>query len=134
MHGNLLAKMTRFRAYQLDNEGSSFSYFDGTTFTLIEARLTDLNRPRVDKELEICGLKRVGCLHVTSWDVDHCKEAELEEILNRYQPARIEYPATCPPPRRRGSAWRTSSYTRPSRPSEAWLQRSRASIRRTSRG
>jgi competence protein ComEC len=96
MKGNLLAKFTRFRAYQLGNEGSSFSYFDGTTFTLIEARLTDLNRPRIDKELEICGVKRIGCLHITSWDVDHCKERELEEILDRYQPAKIEYPGYPP--------------------------------------
>jgi competence protein ComEC len=96
MKGNLLAKFTRFRAYQLGNEGSSFSYFDGTTFTLIEARLTDLNRPRVDKELEICGVKRVGCLHITSWDADHCKERDLNEILNRYYPAKIEYPGYTP--------------------------------------
>lgn len=96
MQGNLLAKLTRFRAYQLGNEGSSFSYFDGTTFTLIEARLTDLNRPRINKEMEICGTHRIGCLHITSWDIDHCKEWDLEEILDRYRPAKIEYPGYPP--------------------------------------
>jgi competence protein ComEC len=96
MKGKLLAKFTRFRAYQLGNEGSSFSYFDGETFTLIEARLTDLNRPRIDKELEICGTHRIGCLHITSWDTDHCKDRDLEEILERYCPAKIEYPGYPP--------------------------------------
>jgi competence protein ComEC len=96
MKNNLLAKITRFRAYQLGNPGSSFSYFDGTTFTLIEARLTDLNRPRIDKELEICGASRVSCLHITSWDADHCAVCDLKEILKRYRPHKIEYPGYSP--------------------------------------
>lgn len=96
MKQNLLAKFTRFRAYQLGSPGSSFSYFDGATFTLIEARLTDLNRPRVEKEMEICKVWRIGCLHITSWDTDHCNEGELKEILDRYQPAKIEYPGYPP--------------------------------------
>jgi competence protein ComEC len=96
MKNNLQGKLTRFRAYQLGSPGSSFSYFDSETFTLIEARLTDLNRPRVDKELEICGMSRVGCLHITSWDTDHCDESELAEILDRYRPHKIEYPGYQP--------------------------------------
>ncbi|MCI0376219.1 MAG: patatin-like phospholipase family protein [Gemmataceae bacterium] len=40
----LLKKLTRFRAYQLGEIGSSFSYWDGSTFTLIEARVTDVSR------------------------------------------------------------------------------------------
>src|SRR5437764_3572353 len=96
MTGNLLKKVTRFRAYQLGCPGSSFSYYDGETFTLIEARLTELNRPRIDKEMEICRVSRVGCLHVTSWDTDHCAKGELEEVLDRYRPHRIEYPGYAP--------------------------------------
>jgi len=96
MNGYLQTKFTRFRAYQLGNPGSSFSYFDGATFTLIEARLTELNRPRVEKEMEICGVSRIGCLHITSWDTDHCAEIELEEILYNYFPHRIEYPGYPP--------------------------------------
>jgi competence protein ComEC len=96
MSGYLLKKFTRFRAYQLGNPGSSFSYFDGTTFTLIEARLTDLSRPRLKKELEICEVSRVGCLHITSWDADHCAESELEEILDQLFPKKIEYPGYAP--------------------------------------
>ena len=87
-----LSKLTRFRAYQLGEIGSCFSYFDGTELTLIEARVTDLNRPRLFSELAICGQDRVGCLHITSWDSDHCSTADLEEILERWVPRRIEYP------------------------------------------
>lgn len=96
MNNYLLKRMTRFRAYQLGTIGSSFSYFDGTTFTLVEARLTDLSRSRVDKELEICGQSRVGCLHITSWDTDHCTVNDLKEILKHYRPSRIEFPGYPP--------------------------------------
>lgn len=92
MRSRLLERITRFRAYQLGTKGSSFSYFDGKTFTLIEARLTDLSRPRVDKEMQICGVGRAGCLHITSWDTDHCVTNELAEILQRYRPEKVEYP------------------------------------------
>ncbi|MBA4064838.1 MAG: hypothetical protein C0501_14215 [Isosphaera sp.] len=92
MQGYLQKKFTRFRAYQLGNAGSSFSYFDSKTFTLIEARLTDLSRPHVAKEMEICNVSRIGCLHITSWDTDHSKESELKEILDTYYPEKIEYP------------------------------------------
>lgn len=91
-----LSRWTRFRAYQLGEIGSSFSYFDGTTFTLIEARVTDLNRPRLISELAFCGQDRVGCLHITSWDNDHCGKADLEEILDTWVPRRIEYPGYAP--------------------------------------
>jgi competence protein ComEC len=96
MSGYLLQRITRFRAYQLGNRGSSFSYFDGTRFTLVEARLTDLSRPRVKKEMEICNVSRVGCLHITSWDTDHCVESELEEILYTLFPEKIECPGYPP--------------------------------------
>ena len=96
MSGYLLQRITRFRAYQLGNRGSSFSYYDGRKFTLIEARLTDLSRPRVKKEMEICHVSRVGCLHITSWDTDHCAESELEEILYTLFPEKIECPGYPP--------------------------------------
>src|SRR6516162_2083813 len=96
MSGYLQKRFTRFRAYQLGNPGSSFSYFDGEKFTLIEARLTDLSRPRVKKEMEICDVSRIACLHITSWDTDHCAENELEEILYTLFPKKIEYPGYAP--------------------------------------
>ncbi len=83
---------TRFRAYQLGQAGSSFSYFSGDSFTLIEARLTDINRPTLQQEMSICGKQEIDCLHITSWDQDHCNLADLEEILETYQPKKIEYP------------------------------------------
>jgi len=78
---SLLSKCTRFRAYQLGNAGSSFSYFDGNNFTLIEARLTDLSRTYLEWELRNCGRTQIYGLHITSWDVDHCAKKELEIIL-----------------------------------------------------
>lgn len=83
---------TRFRAYQLGAEGSSFSFYDGTNFTLIEARLNDINKPRVIAELANCGLSKINCLHITSWDTDHCAKNDLEDILSSFDPGRIEYP------------------------------------------
>lgn len=92
MNNGLKKCVTRFRAYQLGTPGSSFSYFDGTTFTLIEARLNDISWPSLSKEMEICGKSRVDVLHITSWDEDHCCAAELEEILHHLTPKKIEYP------------------------------------------
>lgn len=96
MNGNLLRKITRFRAYQLGSAGSSFSYFDGMSFTLIEARLSDLNRPRIIKEMEICGVHRLNCLHITSWDTDHCGRGDLAAILETFRPLKIECPGYPP--------------------------------------
>jgi len=96
MKSLLQHKFTRFRAYQLGAEGSSFSYFKGDHFTLIEARLTDVNRPQLKNELKACGVSAIHCLHITSWDKDHCAESELEEILGTWSPEKIEYPGYDP--------------------------------------
>lgn len=96
MKNSLKSKYTRFRAYQLGNEGSSFSYFDGSQFTLIEARLTQISRPRLEAELKECGVEKINCLHITSWDDDHCLKNELKEIFDNFMPARIEYPGYDP--------------------------------------
>lgn len=87
---------TRFRAYQLGNAGASFSYCDGKTFTLIEARVTDISRPNLVTELKKCGKSRIDTLHITSWDKDHCNHSELLEILKTWSPTRIEYPGYDP--------------------------------------
>ena len=84
-------KTTRFRAYQLGNAGSSFSYFDGTTFTLIEGRLTESSEPNVQFELEQAGKTKIDNLHITSWDNDHCRPNELKDILNKLQPNKLHY-------------------------------------------
>lgn len=94
-----LSKKTRFRAYQLGTEGSSFSYFDGENFTLIEARLTEQSAPSLIEELKICGFKegdRIHRLHITSWDTDHCSPKALNQIIEALNPKKIEYPGYAP--------------------------------------
>lgn len=87
---------TRFRAYQLGQTGSSFSYFADGIFTLIEARLTDISESSLKSELMICKKKYIDVLHITSWDQDHCNLVELEKILQNYKPSRVEYPGYSP--------------------------------------
>ncbi|UQN34888.1 hypothetical protein MTR80_11290 [Alcaligenes aquatilis] len=83
---------TRFRAYQLNTTGSSFSYYAAGHFTLIEARLNDGNRRSLVAEMNVCDKRKIDTLHITSWDTDHCSLPELEEILQTFQPRKIEYP------------------------------------------
>ena len=83
---------TRFKAYQLGNEGGSYSFFAGGHFTLVEARVTDTSRVSILAEMSICGKRSIDTLHITSWDIDHCKCDELEWILAKLRPTRIEYP------------------------------------------
>lgn len=85
-------KQTRFRSFMLGEKGGSYSYFDGKNFTLIEARLNDINRQNVYEEMGHCAVTKIDCLHITSWDNDHCKYSELEEILISLKPSKIEYP------------------------------------------
>jgi competence protein ComEC len=87
---------TRFRAYQLGSEGASFSYCHNGYFILIEARLTGHSAEQVLGEVGRGNRGRVDCLHITSWDRDHCCPAELELILKYLKPTRIEYPGYTP--------------------------------------
>jgi competence protein ComEC len=93
---SLEKKFTRFRAYQLGNEGASYSYFDGSHFTLVEARLTETSELSLKAELKACGQATINCLHITSWDTDHCNVTELKKILENYGPRKIEYPGYLP--------------------------------------
>ena len=83
---------TRFRAYQLGTKGSSFSYTVGKHFTLIEARYNDTNKENIKSEVTRIGEERIDCLHITSWDVDHCNYDELLSLLVELSPKRIDYP------------------------------------------
>ena len=89
-------KVTRFRAYQLKTAGASYSYFDGSYFTLIEARFTDDNADSIGEEQINCGKERIDTLHITSWDQDHCVPAQLEQILRELSPKKIEFPGYDP--------------------------------------
>lgn len=104
---------TRFRGYQLGEAGSSFSYFADGHFTLLEAMVTDMSRPQLRFELAICGKRAADTLHITSWDLDHCKPTSLEWILDNLCPSKIEYPGY--PPHTdsgRESLWMIEAYRR----------------------
>ena len=95
----LKQKYTRFRAYQLKQPGSLFSYYDGSRFTLIEAFLAKDCISSLEEELKVCKVGKKGyidCLHITSWDSDHCEKKSLEIILNQLKPRKIECPGYSP--------------------------------------
>lgn len=87
---------TRFRAYSLGTEGGSYSFWRGNHFTLIEARATEKSIPSILAELRKCMKTYIDCLHITSWDQDHCKLDELLYILETWKPRSIEYPGYAP--------------------------------------
>jgi competence protein ComEC len=87
---------TRFRAYQLDSAGSSFSYASGNNFVLIEGRYCDGNEDSIKQELRICGFESITTLHITSWDQDHCSPKQLEKIINEFKPIKIQHPGYPP--------------------------------------
>jgi len=87
---------TRFRAYQLGSAGSSFSYCSGDKFVLIEGRYCEGNETSIEQELRICGLEQISTLHITSWDQDHCSPTQLEQILEKLRPGKVEYPGYAP--------------------------------------
>jgi len=90
------AIQTRFRAYQLGSAGASFSYFSGDKFVLIEARYTETNAASIEAEMRACGVETISTLHITSWDQDHCSPSQLEEIIERFSPKKIQYPGYVP--------------------------------------
>ena len=88
--------VTRFRAYQLDCPGSSFSYFAAGHFTVLEGRLTARSRVSLLAEMDHCGVVSADTLHISSWDADHCNAAELEALLCLVRPSVIECPGYDP--------------------------------------
>ena len=87
---------TRFRAYQLGTSGASFSLSVDSHFTLIEARYNESNAPHIKWEMRNCGISRIDVLHITSWDMDHCSNAEIDALLHDLNPKRIEMPSYAP--------------------------------------
>lgn len=87
---------TRFRAYQLGEKGASFSLSVDQYFVLIEARYNEINKPHIKFEMEQSGVSRINVLHITSWDDDHCKSTELEDIIKDLKPYVIECPGYAP--------------------------------------
>jgi competence protein ComEC len=87
---------TRFRAYQLGEKGASFSLSVDNYFVLIEARYNNVNKEHIKWEMQLAGVTSIDVLHITSWDEDHCKLNELNDILTELRPRRIEYPGYMP--------------------------------------
>ena len=84
---------TRFRAYQIGEPGSSYSYWANGHFTLIEARRTEeYSYKTLTHELAMCEKDTIDTLHITSWDVDHCNPGDLEWILENLKPRKVEFP------------------------------------------
>jgi competence protein ComEC len=46
--------------------------------------------------MAICGVETADCLHITSWDADHCSASELPALLEALRPAKIECPGYDP--------------------------------------
>lgn len=88
--------ITRFRAYQLGEPGSSFSYCHDGRFTLIEARITNKSYKNVNREVQSFASGNLNTLHITSWDNDHCRPEELQLIIDYLRPMKIEYPGYDP--------------------------------------
>jgi competence protein ComEC len=84
---------TRFRAFQLDSPGSLFCYYKPGEYTLIEARVPKGGIDVLKEDLEALGLTKIGILHITSWDDDHCNYDNLTQILNHLRPTLIELPS-----------------------------------------
>lgn len=87
---------TRFRAYQLGEKGASFSISVDQHFVLIEARYNSVNKHHIRYEMRLSGVAHINVLHITSWDEDHCKQTELEDIIRELKPSVIECPSYTP--------------------------------------
>lgn len=87
---------TRFRAYQLGEKGASFSISVDQYFVLIEARYNSVNKSHIIYEMGLSGVAHINVLHITSWDEDHCKSTELEDIIKELKPSIIECPGYDP--------------------------------------
>lgn len=87
---------TRFRAYQLGEEGSSFSLSVDNHFTLIEAKVNTINVEHINWELQLLSKNTIDTLHITSWDTDHCDEVSLNYILECLHPTVVEFPGYVP--------------------------------------
>jgi competence protein ComEC len=88
--------VTYFRAFQLNNKGSLFSFWKNNVYTLIEARLPKGGIDVLISDINQFGKNRIDALHITSWDTDHCNIDDLTQILNHFRPDKIEIPSYDP--------------------------------------
>lgn len=83
---------TKFRAFQLEGEGSLFSFYKNGIYTLIEARLPQGGIEVLVRDLKIHNMEQADLLHITSFDNDHCNSTDLIQIINHLRPRIIEVP------------------------------------------
>lgn len=83
---------TKFKAFQLDTDGSLFSFYKQNHYTLLEARLPKGGIEVLATDIKEHNKTTIDTLHITSWDEDHCHFEDLTQILNRFRPAHIEVP------------------------------------------
>lgn len=88
--------VTKFRAFQLDTDGSLFSFYKPNHYYLIEARTPKGGLGVLQADLKLHNKERVDVLHITSWDNDHCNYEDLIQILNHLRPSVIEIPDYTP--------------------------------------
>lgn len=86
----------QFRAFQLENEGSLFSYYKQNWYCLIEARLPKEGLDVLKQDIAYHDKEKIDLLHITSWDTDHCNYDDLIQILNHLRPKRIQVPDYLP--------------------------------------
>ncbi|MBL0055358.1 MAG: hypothetical protein IPP31_04030 [Chitinophagaceae bacterium] len=84
---------TKFRAFQLETDGSLFSYYKENAYYLIEARLPKKGLSILIEDIKLHGKETIDVLHITSWDTDHCSYNDLIQILNNLRPNLIEVPS-----------------------------------------
>lgn len=63
---------------------------------MIEARYNSVNKSHIIYEMGLSGVAHIDVLHITSWDEDHCKSTELEDIIKELKPSIIECPGYAP--------------------------------------
>jgi competence protein ComEC len=83
----------KFRAFQLDTNGSLFSFYKDNHYCLIEAKTPKGGIDVLLEDLRFHGKTRIDTLHITSWDIDHCDYASIIPILNKLRPDHIELPS-----------------------------------------
>lgn len=88
-----MALETKFRAFQLDSPGSLFSYYKSNHYTLIEARIPKGGLEVLINDVKSHNKTTIDCLHITSWDDDHCEINALTQIINHLRPTKIQIPS-----------------------------------------
>ena len=58
--------------------------------------MTDISRRMLTNEMDLCGVQHADALHITSWDLNHCRSSQLPDLLALARPIMIETPGYTP--------------------------------------